>query len=131
VKHNRPLAKETAKSIKQLGGKETVNSGVNNGDGDFVIDLLHPICWNNFNRVVGESKFTHKKSISIKREVLDKIRKQTGVELPVLHIGFVAPTNNKHYIIIEQKDFRDILDYIEYLHYQLFNQTRIANEHSI
>lgn len=114
----RKLGKETTKSIKELGGKETINSGTY-GDGDGEIYLDNSLCWGMYNGISVESKMTEKMSFSVKRDILDKIRKEANRKayLPVLLIGLLnRGKKNTEYIIIKKQDFMNILDWISYLH---------------
>jgi hypothetical protein len=112
----RKLAKETTKSIQEMGAIETINSGSIFLDGDATILFSHGINWGNYYRAVIESKLTETKSFRFTREVFDKLIKQARGALPVLLVGFVTSDKKKNeYIILRKSDFMDMVCWMDFL----------------
>ena len=112
LKDNKPKptraysSKQEKQVAKNLGGKQTKNSGATmfGGKGDVLLEDWSLEC---------KTKTSDSCSMSIKKEWLEKINKESlfdNKKYWALIFNF-GPTDNKNYVIIEENTFKELLDY--------------------
>jgi len=114
----RKLAKQTKKSLNELGAKEQINSGaIPSYTGDGIINLSYTIAWGLWDKVKIEHKATENKSFSVTKRILNKIISECNInELPVLQIQLIDKNKKSdEFIILRKKDFKTLLEWTEFL----------------
>jgi len=114
----RKLAKQTKKSLNELGAKEQINSGaIPLYTGDGIINLSYTIAWGLWDKVKIEHKATENKSFSVTKRILNKIISECNInELPVLQIQLIDKNKKSdEFIILRKKDFKTLLEWTEFL----------------
>src|SRR3990167_4806712 len=104
----RKLADREKKGLKQMGARPTINSGATRQDGDGRKILGCPIGMANYNALFIEWKSTDAKSFSVKKDTMEKARRQAlqNNDLPIL----VVDMKLDKYVVLGYDDFMDLLD---------------------
>ena len=99
-------SRQEKKVAKAVGGKQTPNSGATSFiKSDILTDLFAIEC---------KTVTTEKKSISIKKDWLEKNKEEAfemGKSYSALAFNFGPDTEN--YYIVDEKLFKELIDYIE------------------
>lgn len=105
----RQLAEREKQTIKDMGGKPTINSGATFQDGDGRIKFNTSLGYYGFRGMLLEVKSTDKKQFTLKKDILEKaeLQARANKDLPAVVVDF----GKKRYIILDEADFTDILEY--------------------
>lgn len=109
----RKLATREKKGLKQMGARPTINSGATRQDGDGRKVLACKIGFANYNALFIEWKSTDAKSFVVKKDTLEKARRQAlqNNDLPIL----VVDLKLDKYVVLGYDDWMDLMDDYERL----------------
>ena len=104
----RKLADRERRGLKQMGARPTINSGATRQDGDGRLVLKRKIGYSNYNGILVEWKASSAKSFVVKRDTLEKARRQAlqNNDLPIL----VVDLKLDKYVVLGYDDFIDLLE---------------------
>lgn len=104
----RKLANREEKIIKKMGARKTVNSGATRNDGDGRKILGCKVGYRQYNGILIEIKSTDAKSFSVKKDTMEKARRQAlqNDDLPIL----VVDMGVDKFVVLGYDDWMDLLD---------------------